>query len=187
MIWRCNEKYGRKGKNGEAGAQRCSTPHLTEDEIKAAFKKALSILVEDRERLSEDIRLLRAELADTEGLERKAAILTEEVRGINTQIAALIQQNAATAQDQAVYNLKYNELSGRYEKNKKKLDAVTREIESRAVKARALDAFERELREIDTLSVSFTSSRWNAMVERVDVLADGRMVFRFVCGREIVI
>ena len=71
--------------------------------------------------------------------------------------------------------------------SKKKLDAVTREIESRAVKARALDAFERELREIDTLSVSFTSSRWNAMVERVDVLADGRMVFRFVCGREIVI
>ena len=180
VIWRCNEKYGRKG-------ERCTTPHLTEDEIKAAFKKALSILVEDRERLSEDIRLLRAELADTEGLERKAAILTEEVRGINTQIAALIQQNAATAQDQAVYNLKYNELSGRYEKNKKKLDAVTREIESRAVKARALDAFERELREIDTLSVSFTSSRWNAMVERVDVLADGRMVFRFVCGREIVI
>lgn len=187
VIWRCNEKYGRKGKNGEAGAQRCSTPHLTEEEIKEAFCRALGVLIEDREKLAEDIRLLRAELADTEELERKAATLTEELKGINTQIAALIQQNAATAQDQEIYDQKYNELAGRYQKSQKKLDAATREIESRAVKARALDEFERELREIDTLSVSFTSSRWNAMVERVDVLADGRMVFRFVCGREIVI
>lgn len=108
-------------------------------------------------------------------------------KGINTQIAGLIQQNASTPQDQAVYDQKYNELAGRYQKGQKKLDAVTREIESRAVKARALDAFERELREIDTLSVSFTSSRFNAMVERVDVLADGQMVFRFVCGREIAV
>ncbi len=120
-------------------------------------------------------------------MERKADTLTEELKGINTQIAALIQQNAATAQDQAVYDKRYAELTTRYEKTKRKLDAVTREIEAKATKARALDAFERELREIDTLSVSFTSSRWNAMVERVDVLADGRMVFRFVCGREIVI
>ena len=36
-------------------------------------------------------------------------------------------------------------------------------------------------------SVSFTSSRWNAMVERVDVLPEGRIVFHFVCGREIVV
>ena len=113
VIWRCNEKYGRKGKNGEAGAQRCSTPHLTEEEIKEAFCRALGVLIEDREKLAEDIRLLRAELADTEELERKAATLTEELKGINTQIAALIQQNAATAQDQEIYDQKYNELAGK--------------------------------------------------------------------------
>ena len=181
VIWRCNSKYEKKG-----GAH-CSIPHLTEEEIKEAFCRALGELIADRDRLAEDIRLLRAEVADTEGLERKAAILTEEVRGINTQIAALIQQNAATAQDQEVYNLKYNELSGRYEKNKKKLDAVLREIESRAAKARALDAFERELLETESMNISFSAVRFNAMVERVDVLPEGRMVFRFVCGREITV
>ena len=60
-------------------------------------------------------------------------------------------------------------------------------IERRAVKARALDAFERELLKTESMNVSFSAVRWNAMVERVDVLADGRMVFRFVCGREIVV
>ena len=160
---------------------------MTEDEIKAAFCRALGVLVEDRERLAEDIRLLRAELTDTGALESKRDALTAELKGINTQIAALIQQNAATTQDQEVYDQKYNELAGRYQKGQKKLDAVTQEIEGKKIKARALDAFERELREIDTLSVSFTSSRWNAMVERVDVFPDGQMSFRFVCGREIVV
>ena len=186
VIWRCNEKYHRKGKNGEAG-EHCSTPHLTEGEIKEAFCRALGELIADRDRLAEDVRLLRAELADTGALESKRDALTAELKAINTQIAALIQKNAATAQDQAVYDQKDNELAGRYQKGQKKLDTVNREIEGRKRKARALDAFERELREIDTLSVSFTSSRWNAMVERVDVLADGRMVFHFICGREIVV
>ena len=185
VIWRCNEKYGRKGKNGEAGGSPCSTPHLTEEEIKEAFCRALGELLEDRERLAEDVRLLRAELGDTEALESKAAGLTSELKSINTQIAGLIQQNAATAQDQEAYTLKYSELSGRYEKKQKKLDSILREIESRATKARALDAFERELR--DRLTVEFSASRWNAMVERVDVLPEGRMVFRFVCGRKITV
>ena len=131
--------------------------------------------------------MLRAELADTGALESKRDALTAELKAINSQIAGLIQQNASTPQDQEVYDQKYNELTGRYVKTKKKLDSVNREIEAKTAKARALDAFERELREIDTLSVSFTSSRWNAMVERVDVLADGQMVFRFVCGREITV
>ena len=151
------------------------------------FCRALGELIEDREKLAEDVRLLRAEVADTEGLESKAATLTEELKGINTQIAALIQQNAATVQDQAVYDKRYAELTTRYEKTKRKQDGVLREIESRAAKARALDAFERELLETESMNISVSAVRFNAMVERVDVLADGRMVFRFVCGREIVI
>ena len=37
------------------------------------------------------------------------------------------------------------------------------------------------------MNVSFSAVRWNAMVERVDVLSDGRMSFRFVCGREVTV
>ena len=37
------------------------------------------------------------------------------------------------------------------------------------------------------MNVSFSSARFIAMVERVDVLPEGRMVFRFVCGREITV
>lgn len=129
--------------------------------------------------------MLRAELADTAELERKAEGSTAELTQINTLIMGGIQQNAATAQDQEEYNKRYAELTTRYEKKQKRLDAVMREIEGRESKARALDSFERELRESESMSISFSPSRWNAMVERADVHSEGRMVFHFVCGREI--
>ena len=129
--------------------------------------------------------MLRAELADTAELERKAEGSTAELTQINTLIMGGIQQNAATAQEQEEYNKRYAELTTRYEKKQKRLDAVMREIEGRESKARALDSFERELRESESMSISFSPSRWNAMVERVDVHSEGRMVFHFVCGREI--
>ena len=131
--------------------------------------------------------MLRAELADTAALESKRDALTAELKAINSQIAALIQQNAATVQDQAVYDKRYAELTTRYEKTKRKQDGVLREIEIRAAKARALDAFERELLETESMNVSFSAVRFNAMMERVDVFPEGRIVFRFVCGREIVV
>ena len=42
MIWRCNAKYDDK-------EHRCSTPHLTEEEVKAAFIRAVNKLAADRE------------------------------------------------------------------------------------------------------------------------------------------
>ena len=41
VIWRCNRKYGK--------GQRCSTPTLSEDTIKALFVKAYNLLLGNRE------------------------------------------------------------------------------------------------------------------------------------------
>jgi hypothetical protein len=58
-------------------------------------------------------------------------------------------KNTVTAQDQEVYDLRYNELIARYEKTKKKLDAVMREREGREIKARTADGLSACVREGD--------------------------------------
>lgn len=55
-------------------------------------------------------------------------------------------KNTVTAQDQEVYDLRYNELIARYEKTKKK---VMREREGREIKARTADGLSACVREGD--------------------------------------
>lgn len=49
-IWQCNGKF--------KGVEKCRTPHLYEDDIKAMFLKAVSELMIDREALIDDGRVL---------------------------------------------------------------------------------------------------------------------------------
>ena len=49
VIYRCNHKYGKK---------RCTTPHITEEEIKVVFLNALNQLLKNREELIANVKLI---------------------------------------------------------------------------------------------------------------------------------
>ena len=55
VIWRCNAKYGGK-------ATGCKTPHVTEEEIKAAFVRVVNNLIGDRAALLADLREIQETL-----------------------------------------------------------------------------------------------------------------------------
>ena len=82
VIWRCNRKYGK--------GQRCSTPTLSEDAIKALFVKAYNLLLGNRETIIEDAETLVAMLEDTAALDTKIAAAQEEM-------GAMMQTGAAVA------------------------------------------------------------------------------------------
>lgn len=56
-IWQCNGKF--------KGVEKCRTPHLYEDDIKAMFLKAVSELMIDREALIDDGRVLHVMMRRT--------------------------------------------------------------------------------------------------------------------------
>lgn len=57
----------------------------------------------------------------------------------------------------------------------------------RMTKSHAIDEYVRELSSAEAFSMSFNGKRWNAMVDRVNVYKDGRLVFRFAGGQEITV
>jgi hypothetical protein len=61
VIWRCNAKYGGK-------ANRCKTPHVTEEEVKAAFVRAVNKRIGDRSTLLADLREVQQTYGGTDGL-----------------------------------------------------------------------------------------------------------------------
>lgn len=72
VVYQCNHKF--------EGARKCSTPHLKEDEIKAAFVKAVNQLLKSKDDMLENIRLVREQICDTADLEGESQQLMEEQR-----------------------------------------------------------------------------------------------------------
>ena len=129
VIYRCNKKYD---------GHKCQTPHVTEEDIKAAFVAAFNKLVTEREEIAANARLVRQTLCDTTELEREKASLGQELAVLVEMTQNCIAENARVAQDQGEYQKRYNGLVERYEKAKARFDEVTATIAQRSAKGERL-------------------------------------------------
>ncbi len=68
-----------------------------------------------------------------------------------------------------------------------KQTALQKERAERERKGDTLDAFLFELSELDELDMEFSPQRWNAIVDHVTVHHDGRIVFSFQNGCEVIV
>lgn len=180
IIWKCNAKFKDKEK-------RCSTLHLTEEQLKDAYRQALSLLVVDREQLVEDGRLLKSALADTTGIEKKMLEASQEMEVLAGLIKQCIEDNAATALDQDEYNQRYNGLVERYEAQKTRLEALQQEKDEREFKEDVLSGFLFEIIELEDMDTEFNDVRFEKTVDHITVYNDGRLVFTFFVGKEITV
>ena len=114
---------------------RCRTPHLTEEQIKRAFCRALGLLLSDRERLIEDGRVVMAELTDTSALDAQIASLQDEMSSVSESIQNFVSLNAKTSLDQDSYNKEYRVLATRYESLTAELEILESDRAARLEKA----------------------------------------------------
>ena len=177
VVWRCNGKY--------KGVAKCDTPHLTEDEIKEMFLKAMTELLSDRKALLEDCRLMRDTLADTTKIDKECKSLTDEMDSISALMQKLIDENATVAMSQDEYNEKYDGYAERFNKAKERYDKLQQRKTTLAFEVDIIECFMFEISRVRSLPVSFSDSLWNAMIDKVTVHADGRAVFTFKNGRKI--
>ena len=179
VIWQCNGKF--------KGEDRCQTPHLTEDQVREAFREAVSALITDREALLEDGRLIQQALTDCTEIDRKLRDTEQEMTVVAGLIDACVHENAVTAQDQGDYNSRYTELTDRFEALQSKLIALQGERAERERKGDVLSAFLFEIKELDGLDMVFSPQRWNAIVDHMTVHRDGRLAFSFQNGVEVMV
>ena len=176
VIWRCNYKYGQS---------KCSTPHLTEGEIKETFIKAYNILLSESDSVIEDLETMRKIRCDTGKLKETLDTVIAELLALVKQTEHLIADNAGRAQDQAEYVEKYNELAEQYKKKKAECDRLTEKIDSVKAAEAVIDDFETVFREHGEAVTEFDPELWGCMVEQVTINTDGDLNFRFKSGYEI--
>lgn len=176
VVYQCNNKF--KGEN------KCGTPHLTEEEIKTAFVKAVNRLVAERDEVIATIEAIRHKLGDTSELELQKKEQMGEMEVVAGLIEEWIHENARVAMNQETYNERYNALDTRYRAAETKVAEIVAEIKKLKDRDQTLQRFINALRDTGPVT-AFDEGMWGHLVDYVTVHNKGDMTFTFKDGTEI--
>lgn len=171
-VWRCNEKY----KNDKP----CSTPHITEDEIKQRFLKAFNILMSDRDEVLTNCRLAQEVLCDCSAIETELAELHREIEVVSELMRKSIYENARFGVNQDEYNQRYQGYIERHRIATERVAELEDMQRNRQNKSLTLERFIREIETRPLVIEEFDESLWLAAIDKVIVHGAGdiQMAFR---------
>ena len=179
MIWRCNSKYKKVGK------QKCSTPSLSEDEIKGFFIRALKKLIRGKDSVIADMEILRSTAADVAGPESDLVGLEAEIDSLSERLQLLIAENARIAQDQSDYEKRYRELMERYEERKRRHTELTEQIAKAKAADKIIGHFIDLLWQMNEAEIDFDENLWGGMVESITVHSKEKVTVTFKGGYKV--
>ena len=178
VIYRCNKKYAHKRKP-------CSTRHLTEEEIKQFFVKALNSLVEVKENVIAELRSLIDGICETVELTEERNSTEQELRVLAERLEMLIRENARVAQDQNAYLKQETEIRGLYLEKRGSLEKLNEQIAERESKRNTLEGMIHTLCGISEAQDEFDEELWGGLLDHICVKEDGQIVVVFKGGIEI--
>ena len=176
-IWRCNHKYG--------GDQTCSTPHLTDEEIQAAFLRAANKLLSTKNEVVANGYAMIDVLFDTAALEAEHDELLQETQVVSDMVQQCIYENAHVALDQTEYQKRYDGLTQRFNIAKDRLDAVTEEIHDKQTQRANYEAFLTAFKKLPDQLTEFSMDNWHGLVDYATVYNEDDIRFTFKNGQEI--
>ena len=177
VIYRCNKKYAHKGKP-------CSTRHLTGEEIKQIFVKALNSLVEVKENVIAELRSLIDGVCRTEELPEERDKVEQELGVLAERLETLIYENARVAQDQTAYLNQENEIRARYLEKQRNLEKVDEQIAERESKRKTIEGMIQVVCGINGEQAEFDEDLWSGLLDYIVVKKDGQIVVVFKGGIE---
>ena len=176
VIWQCNHKYD--------GEEKCSTPHLTEDEIKAMFVTAANKLIGKKAAIISPLRASLDIAFDTSALEAETEKLQEELMVASDLIQKCIYENAHVALDQTEYQKRYDGLTARFDSAKAQLEEIDSAIADKKSRRAAIEAFLDTLAQADLME-KFDPALWCGLVDFVAVYDKDDVRITFKNGQEI--
>jgi len=177
VIWQCNHKF----QNGE----KCTTPHLYEDEVKKRFIEVCGRVNSDKDDFIESCRQIVDILSDTTALDKKIEEQYIQLNGLAAAMQEFIKENAMRPQGKDFYKKRMAE----YDKQKAAVESRLKDLQSqkaaRLSRKELLDGLVKILEESEILIDKFDERLWRLMVEKVTVDTDGKLTFTLRNGMEI--
>ena len=173
VIWRCNNKYG--------GDAKCSTPHVTQEELEKAFVSVMQKVITEKDVIFAVCREVLDEALDTSELDRIATRLQDQALGMAERVRKLVEENARVRRDQEEYQREYEALVAEHEKLSQQIQDVEVQRKDKADRRRRIEVFLRMLEEQGECR-RFEPYTFVALVDKVVVRQDGKLNFCFRNG-----
>ena len=174
-IWRCNNKYG--------GDAKCSTPHVTQEELEKAFVSVMQKVISEKDAIFAVCREVLDGVLDTSELDRSAMLLQEQTMLISARARRLIEENARVRRDQEEYQREYDVLAAEHEKLSRQIQEVEAQRKDKADRRRRIEVFLRMLEE-QAECMRFEPYAFVALVDKVIVGQPRTLEFIFRNGRK---
>ena len=169
-IWQCNNKF--------KGDKKCRTPHLYGEDIKTEFIKQFNKLIENKDEILDNCRLVQATLTDCTAIDMQIFYLQSKLEIIDGLTRKLIRDNATNTISQEEYVVKYDSLVKKYNGTTEKLITLQNEKHHNLSKRDAIGAFIFGLMERDEVITEFDERLFGVVVERV-IVSERELVFEF--------
>lgn len=177
IVWRCNGKY--------EGDQKCSTPHVTQDEMEKAFVAAMQGLIVQKEAVFAACQAAIAENLDTAELDRVASKLQDQALGMAERVRKLVEENARVRRDQEEYQQEYNALAAEHEKLCERIRAIAEQKRDKEERRRKIEIFLQMLDEKEEYA-RFDPYTFVSLVDKVVVGQNDELEFIFRNGMKYV-
>jgi len=158
VIYRCNKKYSGK---------KCSTGHVTEDDIKEKFLEAYNSL--DRNGAIRNVESIKQVLMSSNKEKAEQKKLQDEYDKCEKKLYKLIEENSTHAQNQDEYNKKYRDLADKSTKIQEKLDKITAVLKDKGDGVKVLETYINDLKASKNKLTCFDEGLFYALVDRVKV------------------
>ena len=172
-IWRCNNKYD--------GDKKCSTPHVTQDELEKAFISVMQKVITEKDAIFTICREVLDEALDTSELDRIATRLQDQALGMAERVRKLVEENARVRRDQEEYQREYDALVAEHEKLSEKICRVEDQKKDKTDRRRRIEVFLHILEE-QAECIRFEPYTFVALVDKVIVGHDSKLEFIFRNG-----
>ncbi|HFI0619401.1 TPA: recombinase family protein [Streptococcus suis] len=174
VIYRCNDKYN--------GSSKCSTPHVTEEEVKQWFVSAVNQVLDNRLEVIDNLYVLLS-IGNLEVIDEQIKVLETEAEVVSQLVANLVSENAIISQDQDKYLKKYNQLTSKYEGIVQEIESLELQRMKKSKRNKELQVFINALEKQEGLLLEFDEFLWETMIEHVTVSGAKEIFIKFKNGQ----
>ena len=126
-------------------------------------------------------------MTDTDFIDEDIADCEREMDLLTEMIRQTMMQNASATVSEEEYRRRYNDLTDRFRAKEEKYKRLTAKRKQMAAESVDIGGMLTELAELDEPPIEFDEKLWHAVVDRVTVYNDDRLVYSLNDGTEITV